>query len=207
MELVFVVLLLIFVVFPVINLVTGRDTETRVNRERRELNELAAVLGMERLRGRDGRLRGTVDGVRLLIGRHIDTMSVDAEIDTGLGNFKIRKGEIRSHETAPQTGNPIFDSTFRIRSSDPAEVNRYLTPVRQEALLTLHGVFDFDELEEDEVEVRVPMDDWNIDDAVAAIELIVRAAHVLARDGDQSTFQTGATPQDVVRGRPQDRVR
>ncbi len=201
MQEVFVVLVvLVMVGVSLLRRLTGTPNSTQSARERQAMLELAEALGLPEPSKHRSDLRGTIDGVPISINRVPSGLKVEADLVTGEPSFTIkrRRQSSASELDSFETGNPAFDSTFWVRADRDAEsLARYLTPLRQDTLLALEEVFDLDEFEEDEIELRLRHEGWDVVDVVAAVAMVVRAAGVLG----------SSTPQDVVRERPQDRVR
>lgn len=165
-------------------------------------------------RGSESTMRGEIDGHRVTVkGRHGGEPEIEVRFESGLRSMDIdprRKsvGSGRSNETL--TGDVAFDEAYRVRArpdGDDRDFLKWLTPERREILVVLGDALRVDEIDENELEVKLGRSDWTSNELVQAVQLCVLVATILDRSHTHRRELEG--PQDAVRPTspaPQDRV-
>ena len=177
-------------------------------------NVVANTLGLGiSTRGRSHYMTGTIDGFRVSVEDRVGGAKVEVDYESTLREFDIRPTRTQGRRftnTEPiLTGNADFDAVFESQSHRPDELRNFLTPVRQVALLALHSAVRIDEVDEDEIEVRLPSP-CSPSDTIEAIKLVVYVAGVLsstATTPPQTAEPIRHNVQDTFVSAPQDTIR
>ena len=191
----------------------SRDLSWRTDWEH-AAHELGLKAHVRKSNNDSSSMRGDVDGHRVSVttkgGRNPE---IEVRFESGLRWMDIdrrREGSVRRSDDREQpTGNVTFDEYYRVRSVEGRGdgVVEWLNPARQEILVVLADALSVDEIEENEIEVRLGRDEWTASELVQAVQLCVLAAQVL--DQSHKSNALGQTPQDRIvpdAAYPQDRV-
>lgn len=151
--------------------------------------------------------RGVVDGLRVSL--EDDPRGPEIEVDFLL---PIERMDIRPATTRTKiiglkqvpTGDVVFDAQMVVHAADPATITEFLTPLRRESILALNAAVMIEEIDDDELEVRLPSTEWTTSELVDAVQLVVQVAQILTGvtepvpPAPQDAVPTAATPQDAV---------
>ena len=177
-------------------------------------NVVASTLGLRTApRRRSQYMWGTIGEFSVSLDGRSGGAKIEVEYESTLRDFDIRpkvhNGRRFTNAEPVLTGNAEFDAAFETHSHRPEELLNFLTPVRQVALLALHSAVAIDEIDEDEIEIRLPAT-CSPSDTIEAVELAVYVAGVLS--GTATTPTPTATSrhndvQDTLMSAPQDTIR
>ena len=168
---------------------------------------VAEALGLRILTRRGTQhMSGTIDGFRVSVEDRAGGAKVEVDYKSPLRDFEIRpisKGRTITNAERILTGNQAFDAVFNAYCYQAEEFRAFLTPPRQETLLALHSALTIDEIDEDEIEVRLPSP-CDPSDMIDAIELAIDVARVFSNTAVPQP--PTALPVQPQRSAPQDRV-
>ncbi len=167
----------------------------------------AGELGLDTkpsVRRRPVRMDGHIDGYRVKVrAAHLGKPKIEVDFASGLGKLDIKRRRPGRDDArglpAIATGDPVFDSTYYVFRSqnDQTTLLQWLTAERRDILVTLAQALDVGEIEDDEIEARLPVVNWSSDDLVEAVRLCVLVASVLDASNRPSRIQD-AVIQDAV---------
>lgn len=138
------------------------------------------------VRRRPVRMDGHIDGHRVKVrSSHLGQPKIEVDFVSGLGQLDIKRRRPGRDEARGlpviATGDPVFDSTYYFfRSQNDQDVLlQWLNQQRRDVLVTLAEALDVDEIEENEIEARMPVQHWSSSELVEAVRLCVLVATVL----------------------------
>lgn len=188
-----------------------------ISRYRQHWEEAGRELGLKTLprtkQGSISTMRGEIDGHRVNVKCRLGgEPEIEVRFESGLRTLDIdpRRRPVGSGGSAEVvTGDLAFDEAYRVRSNptvDERELMGWLTPERREILVVLGDALAVEEIEEDELEVRLGRSEWTPAELVQAVQLCVLVAkildgsHVARRRLDpQDALLEDTQPQDAVR--------
>ena len=167
----------------------------------------ARELGFTAREGRKQRpatMHGVLDGHKANVIAYGGTQpEIEVRFSSGLRNLDIdgrREGTVRIGNTNElPTGDPSFDQLYRISAAhDENMVMRWLTPERRSALVTLGETLNVQEVEEDELEVKLGTTIWQSTDLVEAVRLCVVVAKILDESYASPVIQDAPIQDEVI---------
>ena len=144
-------------------------------------------------------MRGRIDGHRVSVsGYRNQPPEIEVHYSSGLSSVDISP---RAGRTSNRSELSILDPEFAmqfvvytsVEGEGEAEIRSWLTLERRQAIATLGELVDLDDIEEDEIEVRLRSSEWIAPELVRAVQLCVDTAKRL----DESFVDD--TPQDQIR--------
>lgn len=162
-----------------------------------------------RVSSKQSTMRGEIDGHRVSVSAYRNSEpEIEVRFQSGLRSIDISPRNGRTSKRPEfSIGDPDFESTFAVRLGfEDREIDaarRWFTPQRREIITVLNDALEIDDLDENELEVKLRRESWTPDELAQAVRLCVLVAKTL----DQSYSPQDRTPTNDVREGPQDAVR